>query len=249
MPFSQPLEPHGRALRDYFAGAAGAVLTLYSNLGERDELPVNVFFRGPADFFPFERAALALCRGRVLDVGAGTGVHALYLQDRGQDVRAIDVLPEAVEIMKARGVRDARLARVQEIEGETYDTVLMLMNGIGILGTLDGLDRFLRGAHQLLEPSGQILLDSGPANLVGDSTMAAMALEVDEGSYPGEAWIELEYEGERGPPFRELYADSETLCQHARDAGWDCDIVFRDEHGGYVARLTRTASEAISTPK
>ena len=43
----------------------------------------------------------------------------------------------------------------------------------------------------------------------------------------------------KGPPFRELYADSETLTRRAVAAGWNCEVVFRDELGGYVARLTR----------
>ena len=185
---------------------------------------------------------MALCRGRVLDVGAGTGVHALYLQNRGHDVCAIDVLPESIEIMRERGVCDARGAGIEEIEDERFDTVLMMMNGIGILGTLEGLDGFLESAPRLLQADGQILLDSGPGRLVGEANEAAVAIVVDEDGYPGEAWIELEYQGEKGPPFRELYADSETLCEHARAAGWTCDIVFRDGHGGYVARLTRDRS-------
>jgi SAM-dependent methyltransferase len=239
MKSDDPRAPHARAIRDYFAGDREACLIIHTSLGEHDELPVSVFFRRPEEFYPFERAALALCRGRVLDVGAGTGVHALYLQNRGHDVCAIDVLPEAIEIMRERGVQDARLAGVGEIDGEKFDTVLMMMNGIGILGTLEGLDRFLADAPGLLGTDGQVLLDSGPGRLVGDATEAAVAITVDPDTYPGEAWIELEYKGERGPPFRELYADSETLCEHARAAGWVCEIVFRDGHGGYVARLTR----------
>jgi SAM-dependent methyltransferase len=238
MVYTDPREPHGRAIRDYFDGDEDARLIVHSSLGEHDELPVSVFFRGAAEFFPFERAALALCRGRVLDVGAGTGVHALYLQNRGQDVCAIDVLPDAIDIMRERGVRDVRLARIDEIEDERFDTVLMMMNGIGILGTLEGLDRFLSDASRLLEPGGQILLDSGPGRLVGEAGDAAIAVPVDDSGYPGEAWIELEYRGEKGPPFRELYADSETLCEAARANGWVCEIVFRDGHGGYVARLS-----------
>ena len=103
--YADPRGPHGRALRDFFAGEREASLVVHSSLGEHEELPVAVFFRAPEDFFLFERAALLECRGRVLDVGAGTGVHALYLQDQGFEVCAIDVLPEAVEIMRSAGVR------------------------------------------------------------------------------------------------------------------------------------------------
>ncbi len=240
MRFTHPREPHARAIADYFGGARDPTLVVHSSAGEHEELPVSVFFRGPAEFFSFERAALALCRGRVLDVGAGTGVHALYLQGRGHDVCAIDVLPEAVEIMRARGVRDARLIDVAELQDESFDTVLLLMNGVGIFGTIEGLKRFFDYAPRLLRPGGQILLDSGPASLVGapDEAFAEMSGGGDD-SYPGEMWIELEYRGERGPPFRELYVDPETLCECARAAGWEPEIVHRDELGGYVARLTR----------
>lgn len=243
MSFSHPREPHAQALRDYFAGDRAATLILHNDLGEQEELPVSVFFREPDDFFSFEIAALQLCRGRVLDVGAGTGVHTLYLQQRGFEVCAIDVLPEAVEIMRRRGVRDARLVDVNEFidgcEAERFDTVLMMMNGVGILGTLEGLDRFLGRAARLLQPGGQILVDSGPARIVGDQEAPAAELALDDSRYPGEAWIRLEYRGEKGPPFRELYCDSETLAEHAAAAGWEAEVVFRDRLLGYVARLTR----------
>lgn len=238
--YNDPRGPHGRALRDFFAGDRNASIVVHSSLGEHEELPVAVFFRAPEDFFPFERAALPLCRGRVLDIGAGTGVHTLYLQEQGFEVCAIDVIPEAVEIMRAAGVRDARLADVWAFEDEPFDTILMMMNGIGILGTLEGLDRFLRQVGRLLKPDGQIVLDSGPAHVVGEPDDAAVEVGISgDAAYHGEAWITLEYRGQRGPPFRELYADSETLIRHAAAAGFQCDLVFRDELGGYVARLWR----------
>ncbi|UCC83410.1 MAG: class I SAM-dependent methyltransferase [Gemmatimonadota bacterium] len=238
--YSDPREPHGRALRDFFDGDRDATIVVHSSLGEHEELPVAVFFRAPEDFFPFERAALPLCRGRVLDIGAGTGVHALYLQDRGLEVVAIDVLPEAVEIMRSAGVRDARVADVWEFSDEPFDTILMMMNGIGILGTLAGLDRFLREAPRLLKSDGQIVLDSGPARVVGEPEDAAVEVAIagDE-THHGEAWITLEYKGQRGPPFRELYADSETLTRHAAAAGFESEVVCRDDLGGFVARLWR----------
>jgi hypothetical protein len=150
------------------------------------------------------------------------------------------VLPEAVEIMRSAGVRNARLADVWEFEDEPFDTILMMMNGIGILGTLEGLDRFLREVPRLLEPDGQIVLDSGPARVVGEPGNSAVEVAIagDE-THHGEAWITLEYKGRKGPPFRELYADSETLTLHAAAAGFGCEVVFRDELGGYVAQLWR----------
>lgn len=240
MTYSNPREPHARALEDYFAGDTNATLVLHSSVGEHEEFPVSVFFREPEAFFEFERAALELCRGRVLDVGAGTGVHSLYLQGLGHDVCAVELLPEAVEIMRTRGVRNVYAMDIADFESEPFDTILMLMNGIGIFGTLDGFDRFLLDAPRLLKRDGQIVLDSGPANVTGESDDPAVVISFPEdGGYPGEAWIALEYRGEIGRPFRELYADPDTLIEHAVATGWNCEIVFHDSLGGYVARLTR----------
>ena len=111
---------------------------------------------------------------------------------------------------------------------------------IGLPPTIEELDRFLKDVRRLLAEGGQILVDSGPARVVGASDDPAVEVAVQEdGTYPGEAWITLEYKGEKGPPFRELYVDAETLCEHAVVAGYDCEIVFWDEMGGYVARLVR----------
>ncbi|HEU5260092.1 MAG TPA: class I SAM-dependent methyltransferase [Gemmatimonadales bacterium] len=96
---------HGRSLWDYFMGDTAAPMVLHSDLGEHDKLAVAGWFRdltGPSD-----RAAVELARGRVLDAGAGTGLHTLALQKRGLSVCAIDFVPEAVAIMRRRGVRDA----------------------------------------------------------------------------------------------------------------------------------------------
>lgn len=240
--FTNPLAPYGQALRDFDRGDTSATIIMHSDLGEHDDMPVSIFFREPADFFPFERAALDLCRGRVLDLGAGTGVHSLALQARGFPVTAVETVPEAVEIMRKRGAQDVVQANFLDFEPPVVDTVLMMMNGIGPVGTLDGLDRFLRRAPRFLNSEGQILVDSGAAN-VREESSDAITIEwpTREGNYIGEAWISLEYRGERGPPFRELYVDSDTLADHTARAGWACEIVL-EEGGGYLFRLTRTTA-------
>ena len=234
-----PLAPYARALSDFHAGAETATLTLRSSLGEVDELPAAPFFRQPEEFFPFETYALELCQGRTLDIGAGTGVHSLELQTRGIEVTALDILPELSEIQRSRGVRRRIRADFRIWVGDRFDTVLMLMNGIGPVGTLSGLDGFLMHAHRLVTPGGQLLVDSGEAIVVGDpDPLDAARWPPTDAGYAGEAWIELEYSGHRGAPFRELYVDMGTLAGRAERAAWRCDIVFEGELGGYVARLT-----------
>lgn len=235
------LAPYARALRDFHVGGmAEAEIGVHSSLGERDIFPVSLFFRGEDDFLPWEHHALDLCRGRVLDAGAGAGVHSLALQARGLEVTAVDLLPDAVEIMRDRGVADARQGDFLEMEEASFDTVLLMMNGFGPAGSLPGLDRLLRRLPRLLAPGGQLVGDSARP-LVFPSSEAEEAWEWPpaETDYPGEAWIRLEYRGELGEPFRELYVDLETLTRHAGAAGWTAQPAYQDATGSYLVRLVR----------
>jgi SAM-dependent methyltransferase len=226
--------PHGAALRDFLAGDLDAEVIVRAEDGEEERTPARVFFRGPADFSALDEAALDLCRGRVLDVGAGAGCHSLVLQERGLSVTALDVSPEAVEVMRRRGVRDVRCGDVITFAGERFDTLLILMNGIGLVGTLYGLDRFLRDVPRLVADGGQILLDSfdpGPPDA-----------EPPRG-YAGEMRFQLEYRGVRGAYYDFVFLDFETLRRRADRAGWRCDSIWQEDEGHYLARLTRCGTK------
>ena len=226
-------KPHGIALRDFLAGRADAEVVVRDEAGEEERTPASVFFRGPDEFSALEAVAQDLCRGRVLDVGAGAGCHSLVLQSRGLAVVAIDVAPEAVEVMRRRGVRDARRADVFAWNGECFDTVLILMNGIGLVGSLQGLDGFLVEAPRLLAPGGQILLDSfdpGPSE------------PTPPGRYAGEMRFQLEYAGIRGAFYDFVFLDCDTLQRHAAKAGWRCESIWQEAEGHYLARLTPSAT-------
>ena len=143
--------PLGRALLDFHHGATSARITVHTDLWVDEPTPVEEFYRPNDQPLPeLERTALGLCRGRTLDLGAGAGRHALDLHRRGFEVTAIDVAPEAVEVMRERGVTDARCGDFTAVTGERFDTILLLMHGIGLVGTLEGLTRFLNEAKNLL---------------------------------------------------------------------------------------------------
>jgi len=233
------LAPYGRALHDHHAGKTDATMRLRSDLGEDDHIPASLFFRGPDDFFPFERAALDRCRGTVLDLGAGAGAHSLVLQERGLDVCAVDVVPEAVEVLRARGVHRVVQADFLAMEVPPADTVLMLMNGIGPVGTLDRLPTLFERVERLLRPGGRWIVDSGATSPREGYDPAADGWPDRTGDYVGEAWVTLEYAGLVGAPFRELYLESESLASHARAAGWRCQWIHAGEGRSYVAELTR----------
>jgi SAM-dependent methyltransferase len=230
--------PHAEAMRAYHQGDSSAVIVVYDDF-ERDEVPVSYFFREPDQFPPIELQALELCRGRVLDVGAGSGCHSLELQRRGLDVTALEVLPELVEILRRRGVRQVHIGTWMDVEAGTFDTVLMMMNGLGLTETLAGLRRFFRRARRLLRPGGQILADSTDVRTRMDPEAGRTGrLRRPDGRYVGELHFQLEFRERKGEPFRQLYVDPETLTRHAQRAGWTCDIVRPpDRYGNYLSRL------------
>jgi SAM-dependent methyltransferase len=235
--------PHGKALLDFHNGDTSAEILVHGDDGETDVVPVRVFFRGPSEFSALEEAALESCRGRVLDAGAGAGCHSLVLQDQGLSVCAIDIAPEAVEVMRRRGVKDARCADVFHFEGGPFDTLLLMMNGIGVVEDLAGLDRFLADADRLVAPDGQILLDSYDPEATDDpDDAAASRARVSAGRYSGEMRFRLEYQGKKGPTLAWLFLGAALLAERAMKAGWNCDVIWREEEGHYLARLTRVGA-------
>ena len=238
---SAPWRPHGRALLDFYNGDAAAEVVVHGDDGETEVVPIRVFFRGPSEFSALEEAALDLCRGRVLDAGAGAGCHSLVLQEQGLPVCAIDIAPEAVEVMRRRGVKDARCTDLFRFQEGPFETILLMMNGIGVVEDLAGLDRFLADAHRLLAPDGQILLDSYDPTWDGrsgrDGPAGRRASPPDR--YIGEMRFRLEYKGKKGPPLAWLFLDSKLLTERAMKAGWSCEVIWQEEEGHYLARLTR----------
>jgi len=226
--------PHGRAVLDHWRGRREACVVLHCEGHETERVAASVYFRDVADFDAIEREALARCRGRVLDVGAGAGAFALPLQARGHDVVAIDVSPECVLVMRERGVRDPRPATTADVGDGPFDTVLMIMHGAGVVGTLDGLVSCLRDLHRLVAHGGRILLDSAP-------------LDEEGGAGVAECCYVLEYEGERGVPLDWLFLGERALADRARAAGWAARIVARNRAGRYLAELRRPAGRREGT--
>ncbi|WP_262245642.1 class I SAM-dependent methyltransferase [Parapedobacter soli] len=226
------LDVLGQALHDYLRGSRGDKLLTHTSFGGIEEMPVAEFFRQPFDFPELEHIALSLCDGRVLDVGAGAGSHALLLQQRGIDVTALERSPLACEVMRARGVKRVINADFFEYQGGRYDTLLFLMNGIGVAGSIDGLTALLNHCKTLLTPGGQLLFDSSDiAYLYADGT-------VDKPTgYYGEIQYQYAYRGARSAPFGWLFIDQETLISIAQPLGWVVQILFEDGHDQYLARM------------
>lgn len=227
----------GSAIADFHATSKAARLRVFSPMFDEDEIPVTTLFRSYDAMPAIEQEALQQARGAILDVGAGSGCHSLALQQLGKQVTAIDISPLAVETMRQRGVRDVRQQDYFTLDGH-FDTILMLMNGIGIVGTLARMQAFFMQVDHLLAPGGQLLCDSSDISYVFEDEDGIIDLTGVEGYY-GELTYRMRYKDVIGDEFPWLFIDPETLRDCAASNGFNCDIIAHGEHYDYLARLTR----------
>ncbi len=221
----------GQAIKGFYDKASRHKLWIHNQYGPKEEMPIATYFRDEDDMPDLEWCALDHCRGRVLDIGAGAGSHALVLQQRNIPVTALEISPLAAQVMLQRGVNDVVVDDIFVYNNEKYDTLLLLMNGIGIAGTLDNLRVFFRHAKNLLNPDGQLLFDSSDIAYLYEG-------KLPEKGYYGEIAYQYEYDNQKTDWFNWLYVDEQTLTTIAVEEGWDIEVLLEDEFGQYLAQLT-----------
>lgn len=232
-------DPMGAAIRDYFRQGKSAQLKVLSSLFDDDEMSVAHLFRSYHEMPPLEQRALNEARGKVLDVGAGAGCHALALQERGLDVMAVDISPLSCETMKERGVANVECVNIfnQRFQ-ERFDTLLLLMNGTGIAGKLSRLPQLLSRLKQLMNPGAQILIDSSDLRYVYEDENGVLDVDLD-GAYYGEVDYQMTYRNIIGKSFDWLYADSVVLVESCRQCGLKYEILAQGNHYDYLARIVQ----------
>lgn len=229
-------DPMGAAIAEYYkTGTAGRLRVLSPDFDE-DTIPVETLFRTFGQMPALEQTALRLAEGRILDVGAGAGCHSLALKDMGKTVDSIDISPLSVETMAARGVPNAMELDFWMVE-EKYDTVLMMMNGIGIVGTVSELPRFFHHIGRILGDGGQVLLDSSDICYLYEFEEGI--IELPSTGYYGEIRYQMKYRKIKGDTFPWLYIDFETLAQSASENGFVAELIQQGEHYDYLARLRK----------
>ncbi len=222
----------GAALWDYFREARGDKLWLNNSYGDPEEMPVEVFFREEDDLSELEHYALSLAYGRILDIGAGAGVHTRIFQEEGYDVTALEPSAKACRIMTESGIQQVVNGRISDFSGEQYDTLWLMMNGIGVTGRIANLAGLLRHLSDLLHDRGRIILDSSDIRYLYSND-----LPMDR--YFGEIDYQYVYKGEAGEWFTWLYLDQRMLEHYATLAGLNCQVVFENQEDQYLAVLTK----------
>ncbi len=230
----------GKAIIDYYNHLQSksenslAYILTWTNISDVDELPLSYLFRTYEDMPILEQIALKRCHGKILDVGCGAGSHSLYLQRNGHHVKSIDISKGAVDISKKRGVDHVQQKDILDVK-ETFDTILLLMNGTGIFQEYDKAKTYLKHLKSILNPNAQILIDSSDIKYMFEDEMDIHS----SNRYYGGLDYFISYKGEEETPMKWLYMDFESLKQQCLEVGLDCEIVMQGEHFDYLAKISK----------
>ena len=230
-------DPMGAAILDFQKQGKAARLRVLSSMFEEDEMPVTHLFRSVPKMPLLEQKALQLAKGRVLDIGAGSGCHTFALQEKGFTVKAIDISPLSCEAMKLRGVKDAECINLFDDHlGTGFDTILLLMNGTGIAGKIEHLPALFQRLKALLNPGGQILIDSSDLKYIYENEDGSFDINLN-GAYYGEVDYQMIYKDVKGERFDWLYVDFPLLKSIVETCGLHGELVEEGEHYDYLARI------------
>ncbi|RYJ39182.1 Type 11 methyltransferase [Flavobacterium anhuiense] len=229
----------GKAIFDFYTKNSPEDIITETSISEEDEMSVEYLFRTYNEMPKIEQKALQLAKGKILDVGCGAGSHALSLQnERSLDVTAIDISEKAVETCRLRGIKNAKVENILDFEGEKFDTILLLMNGTGIFGQLKNCNKYLSKLKSLLNPGGQILIDSSDIIYMFDEDEDGGKWIPSDNDYYGELVFNISYKGQKEEPFDWLYLDYNTLQNAAIANGLNCELILEGEHYDYLAKLS-----------
>jgi len=228
----------GKAILDYQTNSLPENIITSTSISEEDEMEVAYLFRSFDEMPAIEQKALQLANGKTLDIGCGAGSHSLYLQnERNINVHSIDISKKAIQACLLRGLKNIRAIDVLDLENEKYDTILLLMNGTGIFETLEKSTIYLQKLKSLLNPNGQILIDSSDIIYMFDKDEDG-GKWIPSDNYYGELTFSLQYKKEKEVDFPLLYLDYNTLQNAALANGLQCQLLMEGDHFDYLAQLT-----------
>lgn len=226
----------GKALLDYHNGNYSEDIITSTSISENDVLPLPYLFRSFTEMPKLEQKALRLAKGKILDVGCGSGSHSLHLQEKKLEIKAIDISEGAIEVARLRGVKQVEVLDVLN-ETETFDTILLLMNGTGIFQELSQVSKYLKHLKSLLNPNGQILIDSSDIKYMYEDEDGGVWFDANN-AYYGELDYYIKYKDEQERPMKWLYLDFNTLLTACASVGLKCEMILEGEHFDYLARLS-----------
>lgn len=226
----------GKALWDYYHNDYTSDIIVHSSIAEDDLLPIPYLFRSFNEMPEMEQKALKLTKGKTLDIGCCAGSHGLYLQEKGIEVTGLDISEGAVLLSRKRGLKNVIQSAILDHK-ESYQTLLLLMNGTGIFESIEKIDFYLQHLKSLLTEDGQILVDSSDIKYMFENEDGSLWIDLNK-AYYGEMDMAMTYKDVSSDSFKWLYLDFATLCFYAKKNELNCELIHKGNHFDYLARLT-----------
>ena len=231
------LDPFGAALLDYhkFRFRVNNI-KVFSDVSGNEIIKPAYLFRNYDKMPELEQKALSMSKGKILDVGACAGSHSLYLQSKGFDVTALDISQGCCTVMGKRGINKVICEDFFNYKKEKFDTLLFLMNGIGICGTLDRLPFLLDFCKEILNENGQIIFDSSDIDYIYLEKDGSRLINLNS-DYYGEVTYKLRYKKTVGKAFNWVFIDPETVKNIADQSGFMFRKIADGPHYDYLGTL------------
>ena len=229
-------DPIGQAILDYSKIKKPFDIIVSSDICDDDIIPIEVLFRSYKEMPDIEKKALDLCKGNVLDIGAGAGIHCNEIIKKGLKVQAIDSSDGAVKYLQNIGIQAYHSDFLNFKSNLKFDTLFMMMNGIGIAGTLANLEKTLLHAKSLLNEGGQIICDSSDVRYLYEDEDGALWVDLNS-EYYGNFRFQMHYKKISGPWFDWLYVDYDNLHKTALKLGFN-SVKIMEQENHYLAQLT-----------
>ena len=233
----------GHGVYDYFSGQVDT-----AEIIERDDGYIDTSGGPNAYFWEYknwplvEKKAMRFARGKVLDIGSGAGRHSLYLQAKGLDVLAIDNSPLAVEVCKLRGLKNAQVVPINQINSRLgiFDTVLMLGNNFGLFGSFSGAKRLLKRLIKITSENGRIIAQSNNMYRTKDPAhLSYQKLNRKRGRMAGQVRIRVRYKKYATPYFDYLMVSKEEMENILEGTGWKVNKFIESDGPVYIAIIDK----------
>lgn len=229
-------DPFGLAIKEYFEKGKAPLIQVDSNYTENETISPSYFFRDEKQLPTLEKTALKNCRGRILDIGAAAGCHSLILQKKGYNVTALEKSEMAADIMQKQGIVKVVNADIFDYDEKQYNTLLLLMNGAGIGGTIEGLKKLLTHLKSLLHENGQILIDSSDIKYLFEEEDGSQWVDLANSNYYGEMLYKVRFR-KSVAEFNWLFIDFKSLELITTELGYTCSLVEKGQHHDFLAKL------------
>ena len=225
----------GEAILDYQLGKCKEDIITSTSISDDEPLKVSYLFRTFDDMPLLEQTALNMAKGTILDIGCGAGSHSLFLQEKGFEIKSIDISPKAIACCRLRGLQNVDVLNVLN-ETDSFDTLLLLMNGSGIFKSLEQTPEVLAHLKTLLNKNGQILVDSSDIKYMNEDEDGGFWMDAHS-AYYGELEYMVRYKNKEDS-FLWMYLDFERLKTACTIVGLSCEKVIDGPHHDFLAKIT-----------